>query len=309
MTDNRFFRTILTGCAIVLAGACSDGSRESGDTAADSAGAITPAAASGTASQPAGALDGGSDAVTGGPDMQATPDARNGAPSAGMPAGDPGTAGAGSPGAPGTASPASSGGAAQTDDGARILTRAATKYAGVRTMRADFSMATTNPLLRTTTNSAGRIYQQRPDRIALRFTEPAGDIMLSDGTWFWVYTPSTNKDQALRAPAGGGGARAVDLQAQFLGDPVKRFSHTLHAPESVNGRMADVLTLVPRGDEPFRSLKVWIDREDALARRFEVTERNGVVRRMVLQHLQVNPTIAAEIFRFTPPAGVRVLEQ
>ena len=105
------------------------------------------------------------------------------------------------------------------------------------------------------------------------------------------------------------GASAVDLQAQFLGDPVKRFTHTMQPAERVQGRMADVLTLVPRGNEPFRSLKVWIDREDALARRFEVTERNGVVRRMQLDNLQVNGTMPADVFRFDVPAGVRVLEQ
>jgi hypothetical protein len=36
-----------------------------------------------------------------------------------------------------------------------------------------------------------------------------------------------------------------------------------------------VLTLVPRQPLGYRSLKVWIDEQDHLVRRFELTEENG----------------------------------
>ncbi|HEX6693912.1 MAG TPA: outer-membrane lipoprotein carrier protein LolA, partial [Longimicrobiales bacterium] len=293
MTSTHRFIRVLAACACIASTACGD-RNDAAETQVDS-----------TAVSNGGTVP---DSLS-----QATPDSLDVAmPGTGSPSSGAAPGGGSAPRSGGAPVGGASGGSAQNsggDDGASILTRAASKYASVRSMRADFTMVTQNPLLRSTTTSHGRIYQQRPDRIALRFTDPAGDVILSDGTYFWVYTPSTTKGQVLRSPASAAGTSAVDLQAQFLGDPVKRFTHTMQPAESVDGRMADVLTLVPRGNEPFRSLKVWIDRSDSMARRFEVTERNGVVRRMELDNLQVNGTIPADVFRFDVPAGVRVLEQ
>jgi outer membrane lipoprotein carrier protein len=199
--------------------------------------------------------------------------------------------------------------ATQATSPEEILERAAKAYAAVRTMQADFRMAVTNPLLRRTTNSAGTLYQQRPDRIALRFSDPAGDAIVGDGTWFWVYYPSVNPDQVIRMPASEGTTGGVDLQAQFLGNPVERFDATLHGSERVGGRETHVLTMVPRTPAGYTSLKVWLDTSDSLARRFEITEENGTVRRFELTNLRTNVAIADDVFRFTPPAGARVIER
>ena len=192
----------------------------------------------------------------------------------------------------------------QTDE---ILARAARAYAGVRTLRADFEQTTENPVLRRTTTSSGTLYQSRPDRFAMRFTQPEGDRIVADGEYIWVYYPSVDAEQVIRMRAGAGGAGAVDLQAQFLGDPTSRFNATHNGTENVAGRSADVLTLTPRGNASFRTLKVWVDRNDALVRRFEITEHNGVIRRFLLRGLTPGATIDASVFRFTPPEGAHVV--
>jgi hypothetical protein len=43
-------------------------------------------------------------------------------------------------------------------------------------MQAGFVMRFDNPLLRQQTTSRGTLYQQQPDRFALRFTDPDGDV-------------------------------------------------------------------------------------------------------------------------------------
>jgi outer membrane lipoprotein carrier protein len=194
------------------------------------------------------------------------------------------------------------------DEGAAVLQRASAAYEGVRSLRADFTMTFENPLLRQTTTSRGTIYQRQPDRIALRFSEPDGDLILSDGQHFWVYYPSVNAQQVIRSPASAGGESGVNLQAQFVGNPVERFRYELHGTEAAGGRSAHVLTLVPRQRAEYRSLKVWVDSRDGLVRRFELTEHNGNVRRFDLQNLQVNPAIQESVFRFTPPAGARIVD-
>ena len=193
------------------------------------------------------------------------------------------------------------------NDAAAILRRASAAYANVRSLRAQFVMQYENAILRQKTTSRGTLYQRTPDRIALRFSDPAGDLLIGDGTNFYWYLPSVDAKQVLCTPAGAGGSGGVDLQAQFVGNPVERFQSTLHADESVGGRPANVLTLVPRQRAEYRSLKVWLDTRDSLARRFEITEANGTIRRFDLADMAVNPSIPDATFRFTRPENARVV--
>jgi len=164
-----------------------------------------------------------------------------------------------------------------------------------------------NPLIKQKMSGRGRLYQQRPDRIALRFSQPAGDMIIGDGDYFYVYYRDVDPTQATRTSARSLDGNSVDLQAQFLGDPVERFNHRLLGAEPIGGRPARILLLEPRSQGQFRSLKVWIDDRDSLARRFEITEHNGSVRRFDLDNLRINDAIPDATFRFTAPAGVRVI--
>lgn len=195
-----------------------------------------------------------------------------------------------------------------SDAGRRALERASAAYESLDALRADFTMELVNPLLRRTTTSRGMLAQRSPDRILLDFTEPEGDMIVGDGTWFWVYYPSISPDQVTRAPAAQAGSGGVDLRAQFVGDPTERFDWSLEGTESVDGRPAHVVTLVPRGQAGYRRLKVWIDDRDGLARRFQIEEHNGSTRTFDLADVEKNPTLPDSLFEFEPPAGVRVVE-
>lgn len=276
--------TILMGAALAcLLTACSSAD-DSPDTA-DRAGDTTPPAtfADTPAAQPAAPAD-------------VEPAAGGGATSPGPAPGESAAPGGATPAAP-----------VQGDSATRILEQASAKYRAIRSLQADFSMVYENPLLRSRTEGAGTLYQKRPDRLLLRFSEPAGDVVLSDGEYFWIFYPSVDPGQVVRSPASEGGASGVDLQAQFLGDPTRRFSYQLNGEETVAGRRAWLLTLTPRERTGYRKLRVWIDQADDLARRFEITEDNGSLRRFELRNLRVNPTLGDAIFRFDPPAGVRVI--
>ena len=195
----------------------------------------------------------------------------------------------------------------QTQDAAAILRRAASAYANVRSMKADFTQWQENPLLGKRTNSRGTVYQRRPDKLLLKWSQPAGDVIVSDGQFFWIYYPSVDARQVLKSA--GGDAGGLDLFAQFIGDPTRRFNYTMHGTETVNGRSTRVFTLVPKEDAGYKSLKVWLDTQDNLARRFELTGENGVVQHYDLLNLEVNPTLSDALFRFTPPKDARIVER
>ena len=194
-------------------------------------------------------------------------------------------------------------------DAVTILRRASAAYAKVNTMTAEFTQRLQNRLLRTDARSRGRLYQRHPDRFLMRFEEPAGDVIVSDGRYFWVYYPSVDSLQVMRAPAGAQGSRGVDLRSQFIGDPIERFDATLDGREAVGGRDAHVLTLVPKQPQGYQRLRIWVDDRDHLVRRFEITEENGNVRLIELHGLEINRPLDEELFRFTPPPNARIVER
>ena len=191
---------------------------------------------------------------------------------------------------------------------ASILRRAETAYDAIRSLEADFTQELTVPLLGSTQRSRGKMFILRPDRFLMRFTDPAGDIVVADGRYLWLYYPSTDAKQVMRAPVAAAG-QSVDLQKEFLSNPTERFDAVLNGTETVAGRNAYALTLTPRAASGYRRVRIWVDAQDALVRRFEITESNESVRKLELANLRPNATVAASLFQFTPPAGAQVFTQ
>jgi len=210
----------------------------------------------------------------------------------------------GAPAEPQAPPPSVAGTGAAADD---VLQRAERVYAGIRSMEADFIQEVYVPLLEATQHSSGRIYHRSPDRFAMRFTDPDGDLIVADGRYLWMYYPSTDPRQVIRAPMAAG-AQQVDLHREFLSDASSRYAATRTGSESVGGRATHALTLVPRGPSPYRSVRIWVDERDALVRRFEITEENGTIRRLELSRLQPNAASPDAVFQFTPPPGAQVFD-
>jgi outer membrane lipoprotein carrier protein len=198
--------------------------------------------------------------------------------------------------------------ARSSDRAAEILTRVEQAANGIRSLEADFTQTLNVPLLGSNQRSAGKLYQRKPDRFLMRFSDPDGDVIVADGRYFWLYYPSSDRTQVIRTSIAEGG-QSVDLQQQFLSNPNQRFVATLAGDESVAGRSSYVLTLVPRGASAYKILKIWVDKEDYLVRRFEMTEENESVRRVELRNVRTNHALANSLFTFTPPAGAQIIQQ
>lgn len=186
-----------------------------------------------------------------------------------------------------------------------VLARAERAYLQVRSMQADFTQAVYVPLLDSTQNSRGRLFHRAPDSFLMRFSDPQGDVIVADGQYVWMYYPSTDDGQVMRAPLAAG-SQQVDLYHEFLADATSRYAASLDGAESVGGRPSKALTLVPREPSGYRRVRIWVDDQDSLVRRFEISEENGSVRRLELSGLRINVELSDTLFQFTPPPGVQV---
>ncbi|MBC7791794.1 MAG: outer membrane lipoprotein chaperone LolA [Anaerolineae bacterium] len=197
---------------------------------------------------------------------------------------------------------------AQTADA--TLNRAVEAYAKVKTVRATFSQALSNPLMGTTVTANGEIMQQRPKYFSVRFTNPAGDRIVADGKSLWIYLPSTNPGQVIRTRIGDNGAGVPDVTAQFLEAPRSRYTVSDAGRGEVGNRAARKLTLVARDSTvPFTKATIWVDDADGLVRQFEMTDANDVVRKITISELAINVPIEKSVFTFKPPRGVKVFDQ
>ena len=194
---------------------------------------------------------------------------------------------------------------------ADLLDRAVAAWAKVRTARATFEQTITNSLTGRTLNATGEYQMQRPGKLSVRFSQPANERIVADGSRLWLYLPSTTPGQVVRTSLQNGGSGMVDLTAQFLTSPRTRYTITEKGAAQVSGRATHAYDLVPKQQQgaQFETATVWIDDADATVRQFEVTEPSGLVRRVRLTSFKPNVPVDPAAFTFTVPEGVRIVDR
>lgn len=196
--------------------------------------------------------------------------------------------------------------AATVDSSEAILSRASRAYEEATTLQADFVQKIDIPALEQTKTGRGVVYQKKPNYFLMKFEDPAGDVVVADGKWFWMYYPSAQPDQVIRTAIDQASPEGATLGGRFLENPTARYVATYVRRDTVDGRPAYLVSLVPKFDAPYTLVRVWIDAGDYLVRQFEVHEENGTVRTMTLTHVKADVSLPDRLFRFSPPAGVQV---
>jgi len=164
------------------------------------------------------------------------------------------------------------------------------------------------PLLGQTTHSRGELCQAQPDLFAMRFSEPQGDVVLSDGTYFWVYYPSVDSVQVLQfsletRPGG------MDFQREFLEDPGEKYALSYRGEETLEGRRTHVIEARPREAGAFTGARIWLDSERSLILRARIEMENGSVRTLTLSGIRLAPPPNPRRFRFDPPPGTQIIRR
>lgn len=199
---------------------------------------------------------------------------------------------------------------ARAQDADAIVGRSSRIYRSLSSLTADFVQVIDNPMI-DSAESRGTLVQAGPSKLAMRFTEPEGEAVVIDGEHVWVYTPSTVPGQVLRLKAPSGGpVYGYNLLAWFLDRPAERYQAKFLRENKLGTRTADVVELTPAvPDLPFERAVLWLDREDGLPRRLEITERSGALRTLALSNLRVNRRVPDSTFEFDVPSGARVVDQ
>jgi outer membrane lipoprotein carrier protein len=188
-----------------------------------------------------------------------------------------------------------------------LLDRAARTIASARSLKSSFEQTLTNPDIHETKTSRGEFVQQGAARFAFRFTDPAGDAIVADGSAIWVYLPSASRGQAIKLPIAQGAQ--LDLLTQLLTAPRSNYVITDGGASDLGGRPVQMVTLKPKAEGmPFQKATLWLDRESALVRQLEAVEPSGLIRRIRFTDIRTDVDLPKDALTFVVPPDVKVLD-
>jgi len=155
-----------------------------------------------------------------------------------------------------------------------------------------------------TRTESGTLFLRKPGRMLWQYSTPAGKIFLLDGKYGWLYTKGDAQIQRIPAK------ELDDLRSPLrflLGHTELEKELTgLKLEGSSNGLYK--LSGLPKGQEnQVTRLELTVTAEGAITT-LEMQEVNGAITRFTFTDEQPDATIRAEMFHFTPPPGVPVVD-
>ena len=153
-------------------------------------------------------------------------------------------------------------------------------------------------------SESGTLLLLKPGRMKWDYSSPAGKLFLLDGKYAWFWSPSAAQVQRIAAK------ELDDLRSplRFL------LGHTQLEKEFDNLRVTPgpegefTLTGVPKGQENrVRQVRFNITAVGAITA-IEIEETDGALTRFTFTGEEPNAAIPESTFRFTPPAGIPVVD-
>lgn len=192
--------------------------------------------------------------------------------------------------------------AAQSPDVMTLARAVDRHYNQLRSLRAGFSESYEGMGMRRT--ESGTLLLAKPGRMRWDYSQPAGKLFVLDGKYAWFY--SKGDPQVQRVPA---------KQLDDLRSPLRFLLGHTQLEKELNGlRIAPApgglftLSGVPKGQERrVKRLQVTTTVTGTIVA-MEIEETDGAITRFRFTGEQVNAPLSDSLFRFTPPAGVPVVD-
>lgn len=191
--------------------------------------------------------------------------------------------------------------AAGEKDVEELLSRISKTVAEIKAIKGTFRQDVEMTLMEERKSYTGKIYCMHPNLLRLEYDDPPGQLLVCDGTWFWMFLTDQDRPQVFKTPVeeGMGGF----LSYATLNMLSERFAGRLEGEEDVEGSPSYKIYFTPRDGEvapQIHSLFLWVDKEDLLSRRLSYEDLAG---NRITYHFygwQVVNSFPANLFSFTP---------
>jgi outer membrane lipoprotein carrier protein len=188
-----------------------------------------------------------------------------------------------------------------------VVDRVQRRYDAAADFRAHFSQTITNPTFKRKSSLAGEVLLKKPGRMRWNYQTPEVKMYLADGATLWLYEPEDKQvfKQELKSsqlPAAlafltGKGKLSEEFDIGFASQPAW-------------GTARDyVLSLHPKQAQPaVKEIVFVVDPDSFLVRESVLVDGQGNVNDMLFSEIKVSTGLPDSTFRWTPPAGVRVID-
>jgi outer membrane lipoprotein carrier protein len=183
-----------------------------------------------------------------------------------------------------------------------LASRVDRHYNQLRSLRAGFSE--TYEGLGMNRTESGTLLLLKPGRMRWDYSQPAGKLFLLDGKYAWFY--SHGDPQVQRVPAKELDDFRSPLRFLLGHTELEKELNSLTLAAAPNGLFT--LTGQPKGQEKRVSRLTLTVTADGAIRGIEVEETDGALTRFTFTGEVPNAPVAPDTFRFTPPAGVPVVD-
>ena len=201
-----------------------------------------------------------------------------------------------------------------TTDQDEILSAVQKKYAGMETLRADYTRVTTTPAMdgvfQSTSQHAasGLLMFKKPTKLILNQATPRPEQFVTDGATVWWFIPEENVVHRYQNVDVYGELKPLLDFFAGLGGLEGSFAVKV-TPAGENGEAdhrLDLTRLKSDGAGP-REITVWVDPENFDMKGFSLTALTGESTIFTLTNLELNPGLDDSIFIFRIPKGVEVI--
>jgi len=147
---------------------------------------------------------------------------------------------------------------------------------------------------------SGTLFLRKPGRMRWQYLAPAGKLFVSDGQFFYYYSPEDNRAEKMKVK------EADDLRAPLafllgrlnFNDDFREFHSKAQG--------SDVLvTAIPKSDKlPYTEVS-FLSSPDFMIKHLQVRGQDGSLLEFAFDGEKKNPSVPDAMFKFSPPPGAR----
>lgn len=188
-----------------------------------------------------------------------------------------------------------------------VIARMQSRYDQAKDFQAHFTQNYSRAVVGRVTVSSGEVYFKKPGRMRWDYTQPEPRMFLSTGQYLWLYEPS--EKQAFKQDLKTSQLPAALAFLMGKGRITDEFEVTA-SNDTRYGRPDDYrLALRPKQPQStYKSILFVVDGREFTVRESVLVDQQNNVNHFAFSDLKINAKIPDTLFRWSPPAGVRVID-
>jgi outer membrane lipoprotein carrier protein len=179
-------------------------------------------------------------------------------------------------------------------------------YEKIQDLKADFKQEISSPTTGRTKTTYGVVKLKKPGKMRWDYAKPEKKHFISDGTVLWVYEPEDQ--QAFKQELKSQNLSAAVTFLTGKGKLADEFTFELLADGAVGQKGDYAVKLTPKvPSAQFKTITLVVDPKAFQVKLSVVATPDGGQSKVWFTGIDLNKKLDEKVFKFTPPAGVRVI--